>query len=351
MNRYAILTTLTFLVSYPLAAQDAAWQPAGDKIRTEWAEQVDPRSPLPEYPRPQLVREGWQSLNGLWDYAIVTKDANQPADFQGKILVPFAVESSLSGVGDSVGQDQRLWYRTTFTVPRAMRKKKVLLHFGAVDWETEVWVNGRTVGTHRGGYDPFTFDITNQLASGEQELVVSVWDPTDQGPQPRGKQVKDPHGIWYTPVTGIWQTVWLEAVPDSHIAATKNTPSLEESAITVSARIENAQDGDQLRVKVLDGTTAVAEQTVGAQEAARLVLEDPQVWSPENPHLYDLEIALLRGGKAVDQVKSYSALRQISVVPNAQGVQQIMFNHEAYFQYGPLDQGWWPDGLYTAPTG
>ena len=353
MNRYLTLTVLTFFLCLTLQAQDTdtTWQPAGNKIRTAWSEEVNPNAPLPEYPRPQIVRSAWQNLNGLWDYAIVAKAEDQPTSFDGKILVPFAIESALSGVGDSVGQANNLWYKTTFTIPRAMRKKKILLHFGAVDWETEVSVNGESVGTHRGGYDPFWFDITSQLASGgEQELVVKVWDPTNEGPQPRGKQVKDPHGIWYTPVTGIWQTVWLEAVPDTYIVSTKNTPDLDNSSITVSARIENEQSGDQLQVKVLDNGTTVAEQTVAADSAARLVLENPTPWSPDNPHLYDLEVAVLRKGKVIDQVESYTALRKISLEPNDQGNQQMLLNNQVYFQYGPLDQGWWPDGLYTAPT-
>ena len=351
MQRTLILLIITLFAYCPLSAQDSGWQPAGDRIRTAWAEQVDPAKLLPEYPRPQLVREGWHNLNGLWDYAIAAKDDEQPTEFQGKILVPFAIESSLSGVGDSVGQANNLWYKTTFTLPRAMRKKKVLLHFGAVDWETEVYVNGESVGTHRGGYDPFSFDISSQLASGnEHELVVKVWDPTSDGPQPRGKQIKDPHGIWYTPVTGIWQTVWLEAVPETYIASTKNTANLDDTSITLSAQVENQQDGDQLRVRVMDGDNSVAEATVAASDPAQLTLEDPTLWSPENPHLYDLEIALVRNGKVVDQVESYTAMRKISMEPNEDGIQQMMLNNEAYFQYGPLDQGWWPDGLYTAPT-
>ena len=351
MNRHYLLTALILLLSNSLLAQDSAWQPAGHKIRTEWAEQIDPTHPLPEYPRPQMVRSDWQNLNGLWDYAITLRSNDRPTEYQGKILVPFAVESSLSGVADSVGQDNNLWYRTRFTLPRSMRNKRVLLHFGAVDWETDVRINGESVGIHQGGYDPFTFDITDQLASeSEQELIVKVWDPTDQGPQPRGKQVKDPHGIWYTPVTGIWQTVWLEAVPDTYIASTKNTPSLGDSSVSVSARIENAQEGDQLRVKVLDDETTVAEQTVGADDVARLAINNPAPWSPEDPHLYNLQIALLRNEKVVDQIESYTALRKISMKPNERGVQQLRLNNEVYFQYGPLDQGWWPDGLYTAPT-
>ena len=346
----APLVLLAVLITGSLSAQDTSWQPAGDKVRTEWASEIDPTNPLPAYPRPQLQRPDWQNLNGLWNYAIVAKSEAQPTSFSGKILVPFAIESSLSGVGDSVGQDQELWYQTTFTVPRTKRGERVLLHFGAVDWETEVLVNGTSVGTHRGGYDPFSFDITPQLTSGPQELLVRVWDPTSEGPQPRGKQLKNPRSIWYTPVTGIWQTVWLETVPDTYIASTKNTPDLDNSTITVSAQVENAQAHDQLRVRVLNQGGTTAEQTVAADAPARLTIENPTAWSPENPHLYDLEIALLRRGKVVDAVKSYSALRKSSLAPNQQGTQRMLLNNEVYFQYGPLDQGWWPDGLYTAPT-
>ena len=351
MNRYLLFSALFFLTTLALHAQDADWQIVDDKIATPWSERVNPEKPLPEYPRPQMVRGNWQNLNGLWDYAIVNKDEGQPSDYEGKILVPFAVESALSGVGKTVGAESALWYKTTFTLPRAMRKQKVLLHFGAVDWETEVFVNGESVGTHRGGYDPFTFDISAQMASGdEQELVVSVLDPTNDGPQPRGKQIEDPHGIWYTPVTGIWQTVWLEGVPDAHIASTRNTPNLDEQSFTVSAQVENSQANDQIRVKVLEGESVVAEQTVATGEEAVLTVENPTRWSPENPHLYDLEVALLRNGKMIDQVASYTAMRKISLEPDENGTQRMLLNNQAYFQYGPLDQGWWPDGLYTAPT-
>ena len=350
MTRFSTFLIPLAVLFYGTSLAQNAWQPAGDKIRTEWASKLDPANPLPAYPRPQLRRPDWQNLNGLWNYAIVAKSAAQPTDFSGKILVPFAVESSLSGVVDSVGQNQQLWYRTTFNAPRTKRSERVLLHFGAVDWEAEVLVNGTSVGTHRGGYDPFSFDITGQLTSGEQELVVRVWDPTSDGPQPRGKQLKKPRGIWYTPVTGIWQTVWLETVPNTYIASTKNTPDLDNATITVSAQVENAQAQDQLRVRVLDQGETVAEQTVAADAPARLVIDNPTAWSPERPHLYDLEVALLRQGKVVDAVESYAALRKSSMAPDDQGIQRMLLNNEAYFQYGPLDQGWWPDGLYTAPT-
>ena len=345
------LFILLLLSSITLPAQDTAWQMIDTKILTPWAEEVDPQNPLPEYPRPQMVRTGWQNLNGLWQYRIQEKDKAQPQDYAGQILVPFAVESALSGVGERVGQDSVLWYKTTFTAPSARRGNRVLLHFGAVDWETYVYLNGQEIGSHQGGYDPFSFDITDQLQKkGPQELVVKVWDPTDEGPQPRGKQVKEPQRIWYTPVTGIWQTVWLETVPESYIASTKNTPSLEQSSFVISAQIENAQPNDQLRVRVMDGSATMTEQTVSVDQAAVLPIVNPTLWTPDSPHLYDLEVALLRKGKVVDQVESYTAMRKSSMAPNDQGTQRMLLNDEVLFQYGPLDQGWWPDGLYTAPT-
>lgn len=352
MTKASILTLLVFTVmALPLLGQDDTWQIANSKITTSWANEVAPEQPLPEYPRPQMVRDNWLNINGLWDYAILPKGSGLPEDFDGKILVPFAVESALSGVGKRVGADNELWYQTSFELPRNMRRENVLLHFGAVDWEAEVFVNGQSVGTHRGGYDPFAFDISEALQGrGEQELVLRVWDPTNDGPQPRGKQVKDPHAIWYTPVTGIWQTVWLEAVPDSYIQSTKNTPDLDNNAFHVSAEVANAQSGDQLRVRVMDGENTLSEQTVGASEEAVLTIDNPTLWEPGNPHLYDIEVALLHNGRVVDAVQTYSAMRKISMEPDENGIQRMMFNNEFVFQYGPLDQGWWPDGLYTAPT-
>lgn len=352
MKKHFYLAAVSAMIFQGVHAQEGnvSWEIAGDKITTEWAAAVDPSAPLPEYPRPQMVRENWSNLNGLWDYAISPVNAGTPAAYDGKILVPFAVESALSGVGKRVGKDNNLWYRTSFTVPRSMRKQNVLLHFGAVDWHAEVFVNGQKAGEHKGGYDPFSFNITELLKGrGEQELIVKVWDPSDDGPQPRGKQVKDPKGIWYTPVTGIWQTVWLEGVPESHIADVRNTPDLDASEIRVAARVENGE-GNQLRVTVLDKGSKIAEQTVAVGEEAAIALTNPQRWSPSNPYLYDLKIELLRNNKVVDAVDSYFAMRKISMEKDSKGVQRMLLNNEFVFQYGPLDQGWWPDGLYTAPT-
>lgn len=351
MKKINTCLSILLLAGLSANAQQGDWHLIKDRITTPWAEKVDPKAPLPEYPRPQMTRGNWQNLNGLWSYAIVPKAAAGPARYDGKILVPFAVESALSGVGKTVGKDSMLWYKTTITLNKALKGKDVLLHFGAVDWRTEVFVNGKSAGVHEGGFDPFTFDITPFLKSGlKQEVTVSVWDPTDDGPQPRGKQVKKPEGIWYTPVTGIWQTVWLEGVAKTHIDATKQTPNIDDHTLSVSAAIADAQPGDKLKVSAWDGKNLVSEKTVDVSEVAVLDIKDEKLWSPSTPFLYDLKVAVIRNNKAVDEIGSYFAMRKISLGPDANGIQRMQLNNKFVFQYGPLDQGWWPDGLYTPPT-
>ncbi|WP_343743808.1 sugar-binding domain-containing protein [Chitinophaga sp.] len=330
-------------------AQQQEWKIAGGKITSPWSEKVNPTAVLPEYPRPQLVRGNWKNLNGLWQYAVREKNAATPASWDGKILVPFAIESGLSGVGRTVGKDSLLWYRTSITLPATMKGKKVLLHFGAVDWRTTVYVNGKEAGSHEGGFDPFSFDITPFLKKGAQEITISVWDPTDDGPQPRGKQVKQPNGIWYTPVTGIWQTVWVEGVADTYVAGTTQTPDIDRAELTVTADIPGRQPGDVVKVTALDGGTEVASGNLEAQPL-QLKIASPKLWSPESPFLYDLRFTITRKGKVIDEVKSYFAMRKSSIGKDNNGVQRMLLNNRFVFQFGPLDQGWWPDGLYTAPT-
>ena len=344
--------SVAFLLFYTVSVSQESWKLVAGKITTPLATQVSATNPLPEYPRPQMERKTWMSLNGLWQYHIVPKSMETaPTTFAGNILVPYAVESALSGVGKTVGKDSVLWYERTVSIPSSYRKGNVLLHFGAVDWQSVVYVNGKKVGEHQGGYDPFSFDITTALNKGrEQKIVVRVWDPSDEGPQPRGKQVKKPQSIWYTPVTGIWQTVWLESVPKTHIVATKQTPDVDKQAVVVSAQLQNSQAGDELVISAWDGTQKVAEQKVAATESITLPIANAKLWSPQNPFLYDLKIAVIRKGKVVDEVKSYFAMRKISMKPDQKGVQRMLLNDQFVFQYGPLDQGWWPDGLYTAPT-
>ncbi len=334
------------------AGSDASWKPAGERLLSKFAKHVSPGRAHPEYPRPQLARPDWLNLNGLWQYAIRPKDAGAPAGtFDGAILVPFAPESALSGVGTTVAPDQRVWYRRTFRVPSSWAGKRVWLRFDAVDWDTTVTVNGKTVGSHTGGYDPFAFDITGALtSSGDQEVVVSAWDPSDAGSQPRGKQVLKPRGIWYTPTSGIWQTVWLEPLPALAIQRLKLTPDADAGAIVVEASLSGAAAGCALRVAVLSGGRQLAAAEGPASAPLRVTVPSPRLWSPADPFLYDLRIALLRGGKVLDEVSSYTGLRKISLGRAADGAARLMLNNRPLFQFGFLDQGFWPDGLHTPPT-
>jgi beta-galactosidase/beta-glucuronidase len=346
------LSILAFSLNGFSQSAKPAWKRVEGKIASPWAEQVDAKNPLPEYPRPQLVRKNWQNINGLWNYAIVPKSSgeNKPAQFEGEILVPFAVESALSGVGRTVGKDSILWYQRMIEIA-AKKDQRTLLHFGAVDWKCEVFVNGKPAGSHQGGYDPFTFDITDLLAKKkQQEVTVKVWDPSNDGPQPRGKQIKNPHGIWYTPVTGIWQTVWLETVPTSYITSISANADIDKNSISVKADVSNTGAEDKVKIAVWDGTTKVAEQEVAPGADAALNIPNPKPWSPDRPFLYDLTVTLSKKGKAIDEVKSYTAMRKIGMQADDKGILRMTLNNKFLFQYGPLDQGWWPDGLYTAPT-
>ena len=331
----------------------AQWKPAGDKIKTAWAEQVNPQQVLPEYPRPIMERADWQNLNGEWDYAIRPKGEVEPATFDGKILVPFAVESSLSGVQQLVGEANELWYKRTFQVPSAWKGKEILLHFGAVDWQADVFVDDVLIGSHVGGYTPFSLNVTPYLSakSATHKLVVRVWDPSDKGYQPRGKQVSNPEGIWYTPVTGIWQTVWLEPVNASHITAIKAIPDVDKQVMHVTvSTCSPSLASDIVEVELLDKGQVIASAKGVQGKELRLAVKQPTLWEPSNPYLYDMKVRLTKNGRSVDEVKSYTAFRKISTVRDAQGLMRMCLNDKPLFQYGPLDQGWWPDGLYTAPT-
>ena len=342
---------LTMLLALALCSSTfAQWKPAGDKIKTSWGEQLDPKNVLPEYPRPIMERNDWKNLNGLWKYAITKKGDPTPAAYQGDILVPFAVESSLSGVGKMINEKEELWYQRTFDIPSAWRGKQILLHFGAVDWKAEVWVNDVKVGEHTGGFTPFYFDITSVLNKGNNDLVVKVWDPSDRGEQPRGKQIANPHGIWYTPVTGIWQTVWLEPVATQYITNLKTTPDIDNNSVKVEVAA-NTTSADKVEVKVFDGKNLVAKGAALNGVPVELAMPaNAKLWSPDSPFLYNMEVTLYKDGKAIDQVKSYTAMRKYSIRKGQNGITRLQLNNKDYFQFGPLDQGWWPDGLYTAPT-
>lgn len=343
-------TLLSVLALAVVMSVQAQWKPVGDRIKTDWAEKIDPTNVLPEYPRPIMERENWKNLNGLWEYAIRPKGERQPEKMDGQILVPFAVESSLSGVGKRLGEKNELWYKREFSVPASWKNQQILLHFGAVDWCADVWVNGVKLGQHKGGFTPFSFDITPALAKGNNEVVVKVWDPTDAGFQPRGKQVNNPNGIWYTPVSGIWQTVWLEPVASCHINRVKTTPDIDRKKLTVEVEMADANGNALVDVQLLDGQKVVAKGKAMNGQVIELAVPDMKLWSPESPFLYDMKVAVVQNGKVVDQVKSYAAMRKYSIRRGKNGITRLQLNNKDIFHYGPLDQGWWPDGLYTAPT-
>jgi len=329
-------------------AANQGWRSAPVQLKTRWARDVNPAAPLPAYPRPQMTRPHWLNLNGLWQYTTSAPDAAPPAGYPAhRILVPFAYESSLSGVGGASIPDKRLWYRRSFTVPAAWQGQHVLLHFGAVNWDSSVFVNGHAVGAHRGGYTGFSFDITDQLQPGENELEVSAWNPlrTNQpDAQVLGKQRMHPGGIFYTAATGIWQTVWLEPVPAVHITALRMTPDIDRKILRLTV---SASADAQYRVTAFDGTHAVAIGTGTAGRELELPIPHPHLWSPDDPHLYTLQVVLLGSD---DSIQSYFAMRKISLGRDAQGHMRMLLNNHFVFEMGTLDQGYWPAGVYTAPT-
>ena len=389
MKRVTATTLLLLLVVLGIAAQTPDWQPAPVTLKTTWGEKVTPDNAWREYPRPQFVRERWQNLNGLWDYAITPQTAPAPTRFDGKILVPFAVESALSGVGRPLLPNQRLWYRRALTIPGEWRGERILLNFGAVDYETVLLVNGAIAGSHLGGFDPFTIDITPFLRDGANELVVGVTDPTDTGEQPRGKQQLKPSSIWYTPVSGIWQTVWIEPVPATlHLAELRLTPDIDAGGLNVVALTNEAVNDETWAVRLSAAASGqpVASTIIRINRAGFLKIPNARLWSPSDPFLYDLKAELVRvkapwppppdpakpnspprlrfgaterelfakasvEGGPVETITSYFAMRGISIGRGpVAGQPALLLNGQPLFQHGPLDQGWWPDGLHTPPS-
>jgi beta-galactosidase/beta-glucuronidase len=360
---------------------------------TRWGRSLDRNAVLDDYPRPQMVRDVWTNLNGPWQYAITPKTAPQPVGWEDEILVPFCAESRLSGVERTLSPLERLWYRRIFPVGEtAANDQRTLLHFGAVDHECAIWINGGLAGTHTGGFDPFTLDITDHVRSGDNEIIVGVTDPTSSGDQPRGKQHLKPQGIWYTPVTGIWQTVWHEHVPlEAHIEEISIVPTSSCDGIEFTGFLHRPSRDPELalRVSVRLGDKIANEVTVRPDRKVVVPISDPVLWSPDTPTLYDVEVTLLRirnplpedndqqavaqlqrhvplrgetearlyaeadlsGAKVIDRVTGYFGLRRIELGPHPErGHPTLLLNDEPVFHLGPLDQGWWPDGLHTPPS-
>ncbi|HYW80593.1 MAG TPA: glycoside hydrolase family 2 TIM barrel-domain containing protein [Thermoguttaceae bacterium] len=339
------------IISFSASKADD-WKPAKAALMTRWAKDVSPENAHPEYPRPQMVRDEWLNLNGVWQLETTATDGPPPVgkDLPEQILVPFPIESALSGV---MKRTQRAWYRRTFEVPTDWQDSRVLLHFQAVDWEATVWVNGTQVRSHRGGYDPFSIDITDALnPSGKQELIVKVFDPSSSGDQPRGKQVDKPQGIYYTPSTGIWQTVWLEPVPSARIGRIKLVPDVDNSCLRLIVEGIGTDATHSIVAVARDGDVEVASAVgrVGAELRLDIPSSQLKLWSPDTPVLYDLSVTLQEKDAAVDEVASYFGMRKIDLARDDDGFMRMRLNGEFVFQNGPLDQGFWPDGLYTAPT-
>jgi hypothetical protein len=326
------------------------WSAAAQPLLTRWAKEVTPTNAHPEYPRPQLVRSAWLNLNGEWDYAITHTADSAPAAYSGKILVPFPIESYLSGVQTNLDERSTLWYHRHFTVPADWRGKRVQLHFGAVDWQTRVYLNGTLLGTHRGGYDNFSFELTRALNwAGDNELSVAVNDPTE-GDQPRGKQTRKVEGIFYTPSSGIWQTVWLEPLPEEHIQSLNLLPDLGGSDLRATVMANQLRDDSRVEILVSFAGKEMGRATGLPGTEIRVPLRERHPWSPAQPNLYDVQVSLRRGAAPVDQVGSYFGLREIRVENDPAGARRLFLNGAPLFQMGVLDQGFWPDGLYTAPT-
>jgi len=350
MKQLVVLIALFFFSGISSFSQQ--WEPAGEKIKTSWAEDLQPDEVWDAYPRPLMKRSEWKNLNGLWNYAISSRNQSSPESYDGEILVPYPVESSLSGVKKKVGEENVVWYERSFGIPSKWRGRDILLQFGAVDWKADVWVNDIKVGSHSGGYTPFSFNITPYLnGSADQTIKVRVWDPTDKGYQPRGKQVSEPGSIWYTAVTGIWQTVRIEPVAENHLTNIVTTPDVDQQKISVDVSTSSKfPSGDYAEVRVKDGEETISVNRAAVSEEVDVYIDSPKLWSPESPFLYDMEVILYSEGEVTDRAESYFALRKISTKRDENGIVRIQLNNEDYFPIGTLDQGYWPDGLYTAPN-
>ena len=312
-------------------------------IKTVWADAVNKQCPLAEYPRPQFERKSWLCLNGEYEYAITEKDMPSPEKYDGKITVPFAVETELSGVCKPLLPSQALWYRRTFSLTDDFKGKRTLLHFTSVDWQCSVWINGKQAGKHTGGYNPFTFDITSLVTEGENEMVVRVYDPTDAGHQQRGKQYLKPFGFWYTATSGIWQTVWLEPVNENRIESIKITPDIDKGVICFDAKITGE---GQLSAEIFDGEEKIFSGDIEAK--CEIPVPSAKLWSPESHFLYTVKFYL--NGGSDDEVSSYFGMRKFSIMNDDKGIPRLALNNKPYFQKGLLDQGYWPESGLTAPT-
>lgn len=340
------------LPGQPGDTNGSEWRPAPSPLVTRWGKQVRPDHVLPEYPRPQMVRDEWQNLNGVWEFSIGKQGEPVPAgkSLPRRILVPFPMESALSGIRETA---DFCWYRRTFTVPGQWSGKRILLHFGAVDWEATVYVNAHEVGRHRGGYDPFSLDVTDALQpGGTQELIVAVYDPMTglTGKQSKDRFLHPRRGIFYTCVTGIWQTVWLEPVPPRFVESLQLVPDVDRGMLRVTVQTHGPAAGDQVEAAAFDSGKRVARVADKPESEFAIPIKNARLWSPDDPFLYDLKISLRRNGRTIDSVSSYFAMRKVALGKDERGITRILLNGKFTLLLGSLDQGFWPDGIYTAPS-
>ena len=335
-----------------MSSEESKWVPAGNKIKTKWGKNLTPNNIWQEYPRPQLERKDWLNLNGFWSYSITDIHSTKPEKFDEKILVPFCLESSLSGVMKSLNEKQILWYFKEFEIPKEWKDKKILLHFNAVDWKCELYLNDSRIGEHFGGYSEFYFDITRHIKEGNNKIVLKVWDPSDKGYQPTGKQCLEPHSIWYTPISGIWQTVWLEPVSEQYIKQLEFNNDLDKKEIKINCKLNN-DEKLPVEIKIIYKEKEILQLKGNSNEEIifKIPEEDFHPWSPNEPNIYTIKAQLFdKNNQIIDSISSYTTIRKVEQKKDENGFNRIYLNNKPLFNMGTLDQGYWPDGLYTPPS-
>ena len=328
------------------------WTPSGNKIKTKWGKNLDPKKVWNEYPRPQLERKDWLNLNGFWSYSITDINSGKPVKFDGKILVPFCVESSLSGVMKSLNEKQILWYFKEFEIPKEWKDKNIIIHFNAVDWKCELFINDIKVGEHFGGYSEFNFDITKYLKEGINKITLKVLDPSDKGYQPIGKQCLDPQVIWYTSVSGIWQTVWIEPVNDLYIKNIEINNDYDNKEIKINCKVnENEKFPLEISLIYKEKEIIILKGYSNENIIFKIPEQNFYPWCPNEPNLYRIKANLFdKTNKLKDSILSYTTIRKIEQRKDENGYYRIYLNNKPIFNMGTLDQGYWPDGLYTPPS-